>query len=69
MRKPSMGFRPDLTQTSLYSHKSRLEASNFGFKKKMGFTICAAKIYMRPVKVYMVIGFYVLLNIMSNKLK
>ena len=32
-------LRPDLIQTSLYSHR-RLEARNFGLKKKRGCTIC-----------------------------
>ena len=27
-------FRPGLTQTGRYSHRSRLEALNFGFKNK-----------------------------------
>ena len=31
------------TQTSLYSHRSRLEARNFRFKKMMHCTICVAK--------------------------
>ena len=33
------GFRPGLTQTDLYSRRSRLEAWNFGFKKKRNCTI------------------------------
>ena len=37
------GFRPGLTQTDLYSHRSRLEAYNFGFKKKRNCTIPVAK--------------------------
>ena len=37
------GFRPGLTQTNLYSHRSRLEALNFGFKKKRDCTIHVAK--------------------------
>ena len=37
------GFRPGLTQTNLYSHRSRLDACNFGFKKKRNFTIRVAK--------------------------
>ena len=28
----NLGFRPGLTQTSLYSHRKELEALNFGFK-------------------------------------
>ena len=28
----NLGFRPSPTQASLYSHRSRLEARNFGFK-------------------------------------
>ena len=32
-----------LTQTSLYSHRSRLEAWNFGFKKKRDCTVCVTK--------------------------
>ena len=38
-----MGFRPGPTQTALYSHRSRLEAWNFGFNKKRDCTICVAK--------------------------
>ena len=30
----NLGFRPGPTQTGLYSHKNRLVAGNFGFKKK-----------------------------------
>ena len=30
----NLGFRPGPTQTGLYSHRSRLETLNFGFKKK-----------------------------------
>ena len=37
------GFRPGLTQTHLYSHRSRLEAWNFGYKKKRKYTIRVAK--------------------------
>ena len=33
-----MGFHPGLTQVGLYSHRSRLEALNFGFKKKRDCT-------------------------------
>ena len=29
-----LGFRPGLTQTGLYSHRKRLEALDFGFKKR-----------------------------------
>ena len=44
MRKPKAWvFRPGLTQTSLYSHRRRLEAWNFGFMKKRECTICVAK--------------------------
>ena len=44
MRKDnSLCFRPGPTQTGLYSHRSRLEARNFGFKKKGDCTICVAK--------------------------
>ena len=39
----SSGFQPGLTQTSLYVFRSRLEASNFGFKKKRDCTIPVAK--------------------------
>ena len=39
----NLGFRPGLTQISLYSHKSRLEALDFGFKKKRDFSIHVAK--------------------------
>ena len=37
------GFRPCLTQTGLYSHRSRLEAGNFGYTSKKDYTICVAK--------------------------
>ena len=37
------GFRTGPTQTSLYSQRSRLEACNFGFKKKRNCTIRVAK--------------------------
>ena len=37
------GFRPGLTQTSLYSFRKRLEAQNLGFKKKRNFTISILK--------------------------
>ena len=36
-------FRPDMTQIALYSHRSRLEACNFRFKKKRYCTIRVAK--------------------------
>ena len=36
-------LRPGPTQTGLYSHRSRLEAWNFGLKKKRDCSICAAK--------------------------
>ena len=39
----NLGFRPGLTQISLYSHKSRLEAFDFGLKKKRDCTIRVAK--------------------------
>ena len=39
----NLGFRPGLTQTRLCSHRSRLEARNFGFKKKRDCTIYVAK--------------------------
>ena len=39
----NLGFRPGLTQTGLYSHRSRIEASNFGYKKKRKYTIRVAK--------------------------
>ena len=29
----NLGFRPGRTQTGLYSHRRRLEAGNFGFRK------------------------------------
>ena len=41
--KEFQGFRTDLTQTSLYSHRRRLEAWNFGFKKKRDCFICLEK--------------------------
>ena len=37
------GFRPGLTQTGLYSHRSWLEALNFGFRKKINCTFQVAK--------------------------
>ena len=37
------GFQTGKTQTGLYSHRSRLAASNFGFKKKRNCTILVAK--------------------------
>ena len=36
------GFRPGPTQTGLYNHQRRLEAGNFGFRKKKDFTIYVA---------------------------
>ena len=39
----NLGSRPDATQTGLHSHRSRLEARKFGFKKKRNCTICLAK--------------------------
>ena len=38
----NFNFQPGPTQTGLYSHRSRIEASNFGFKKK-DYTVCVAK--------------------------
>ena len=40
------GFRPGLTQTGLYSHRSRLEAWNFEFKKKQDCTNWVNSIYV-----------------------
>ena len=37
------GFRPGLTQTSLYSHRRKLEAGNLGFKQKRDCAIFVAK--------------------------
>ena len=37
------GFRPGPTQTTLHSHRIRLEARNFGFSKKRDHTIHVAK--------------------------
>ena len=37
------GFRPGLTQTELFCHRSELEALNFAFKKKRGCSIRVAK--------------------------
>ena len=42
----SLGFPPGLTETSLYSHRSRLEAWKFRFKKKKDCTILAVKTKM-----------------------
>ena len=39
----NLGFRPGLTQTGLYSHRSRLEAWNFRCRKERDSTICVAK--------------------------
>ena len=39
----NLSFRPGQTQTGLYSQRSRLEAGNFGFRKKRNCTICIAK--------------------------
>ena len=36
-------FRPGMTQTGLYSHRRKLEAWNFGFRKKRDCTLCVAK--------------------------
>ena len=36
-------FQPGPTQTELYSHRIRLKARNFRFKKKRDCTICVAK--------------------------
>ena len=38
-----LGFRPSPTQNSLYNNRSRLEARNFGLKKKSYCTVCVAK--------------------------
>ena len=38
-----LGFRPGLIQSGLYSHRRRLQAQNFGFKKKGDITICVMK--------------------------
>ena len=44
MRKPTIWvFRPGLTQTGLYNLRSKLEPSNFGFKKKRYCTFYGAK--------------------------
>ena len=37
------GFQTGLTQTFLYSHRTRLEDGNFGFTKMMNCNISAAK--------------------------
>ena len=42
MRKPTI-CSSGLTQIGLYSHRSRLETCNFGFKKKRDCTILVAK--------------------------
>ena len=41
--KPTFGFRPGPTQTELYSRRRRLEAGNFGFRKKRNCTIRVTK--------------------------
>ena len=38
-KKSLHGFRSDLTQIGLYSQRSRLDAGNFGYKKKRDCTI------------------------------
>ena len=43
VRKPVFGFRPGMTQTNLYSHRSRLEAWNFRFKRERNCTIRVVK--------------------------
>ena len=43
MKTQQCGFRTGLTQTELHKHRSRLEARNFGFKKKGKCTACVAK--------------------------
>ena len=45
VRKPTIWVSDQVrvTQTGLYSHRSRLEACTFGFKMKKDFTIRAAK--------------------------
>ena len=43
MKSNNLGFRPGLTQTSLYSHRKGLEALNVEFKKKKNCTIRVAK--------------------------
>ena len=66
----NLGFRPGLTQTSLYSHRSMLEASNFGFTKKKdtyypcsenkgayelrGYREADLRLYFRPSTMYFV---------------
>ena len=37
------GFRPNSTQTGLYSHRRRIEAQDSGFKKKRDCSIHVAK--------------------------
>ena len=39
----NLDFRPDPTQTCLYSHRRWLEAGNFRFRKKKNCTIRVAK--------------------------
>ena len=39
----NLGFQRSRTQTSQHSHRSRLKAWNFRFRKKRGCTICVAK--------------------------
>ena len=39
----NLGFRPGPTQTRLYSHRKRVGASKFGFKKQTDSTIRVAK--------------------------
>ena len=39
----TLGFRPGMTQTSLYSHRSKLEVGYFGCRKKMNYIIRVAK--------------------------
>ena len=37
------GLQPGLTQTGLFNHRRRLEAGNFGFRKKRNCTIHEVK--------------------------
>ena len=39
----NLEFRPEPTQIRLYSHRSRIDSWNFGFKKRRNCTICVAK--------------------------
>ena len=71
-----MGFGPGLTQIGIYSHRSRLEAWNFGLKRKMHCTICVAKTktslflhWFSGTAVHIVVWFFRNVNEQLNKIR